>query len=154
MDCCNAKMFFPSDVQMAQLDEITATNNIVLISYSVLAQNKEYHAALPTLCRGCGAALCMYSVLHSRENYYKKMAEEEESKELADEQKVEQDVKDKGTDFLKGKYVKDLSEEEVGWICEFCGVHNRVSKDIRIPDTNDELHIIKRVIGEESKKVF
>lgn len=127
------------------------TNNIVMISYSVLDQIKEYHSAPPTCCRGCSAILSMYSVLHTRQDYYKKMAEEEESKNLEDAQKAEQEMKDKETNFLKGRYLKDLKGDENAWICEFCGVHNRVCGDVEKPATADELYILKDAGIKEGK---
>lgn len=137
-------MYIPSDAVKAEVEEAATTNNIVLISYSVLGQNKESHNTAPTFCRGCGASFCMYSVLYSKEDYYKKMEEESKSEQLKDEQKAEQEKKDQETAFLKGKYLKDLTTEDVAWICEFCGIHNRLAKNVEKPQTGDELYLLKK----------
>lgn len=132
--------------------EVKRVNNIVLISYSVLSQNKEYHSSPPTCCRGCNAILSVYSILLAKEDYYKKMMEEEESKDIEDAKKAEQEMKDKETDFLKGKYVKDLKQDEKAWICEFCGVHNRLAEEVLAPETADELYILKKAVMQEEPK--
>jgi len=144
MECCNARMFFAPDNMVAELEEVTASKNIVRISYSVLAENKEYHHSSPFYCRGCQSALCFYSEILSRDDYYKKMTEEDANEKLNDEKQAEQNKKDQETSFLRGKYIKDLSENEVGWICEFCGVHNKLPKDTLKPQEEDELYLLKK----------
>jgi hypothetical protein len=76
---------------------------------------------------------------------------------VKDEEKAKQEEKDQKTDFLKGKYIKDLSSEEVAWMCEFCGVHNRVPKNVEKPKATDELYLLKKAqttkpVAEEEKK--
>jgi len=144
MECCAGAMLFDADDFSAQFEDHTAAKNIVRISYSVLTEKKEYHYECPCYCRGCGSALCFYSVLLSRDDYYKKMTEEIAAQKLNDEKQAELNKKDEESNFLRGKYIKDLSENEVGWICEFCGVHNRLPKMTLKPEEEDELYIIKK----------
>jgi len=146
-------MFFAPDNMVAELEDVTASKNIVRISYSVLTENKEYHHTLPFYCRGCESALCFYSVVLSKDDYYKKMTEEVAAEKLNDEKEAEQSKKDEETAFLRGKYIKDLSADEAGWICEFCGVHNRLPKDTLKPQEDDELYLIKKTdkVKEEEK---
>ena len=155
MDCCYEDMYFGSyaddfnDEECLDASEkVNTANNIVRISYAILAQAKKPHIASPTTCRACTAALCKYSVLYSHQAYYQKMTDEEAAKVLSDSQKAEQSDKDTTTAFLKGKYLKDVGAEEVVWICEFCGVHNKLSKDIVLPQTEDELYLVKKAHNE------
>jgi len=142
MDACKPRIFFNVNDVMEKEEEI---NNIVRFSYSILSQKKPFNQGPPSLCRGCGASLCKYSELLTRNDYYNKLSNEERSLIISDEKKAQLNDKDKTTDFLKGKYLKDLSVEEVAWICEFCGVHNRLSKNISKPKSEDELYLLKKV---------
>ena len=141
MEACKARIFFSMDEVMAKQEE---ANNIVKFSYSILSQNKAFNQGPPTFCRGCGASICKYSEFLPREDYYKKLNIEAESEQISDEKKAQQDYKDESTDFLKGKYLKGLSVEELAWICEFCGVHNRLLKNVTRPQSEDELYLIKK----------
>jgi len=143
MDVCKPKVFFHMDMDGMQAEQ-EETNNIVKFSYSILARKKAYFDGPPTLCRGCGASLCLYSEFLSRDEYYKKMSIEAGSEQISDAKKAELNKKDEVTGFLKGKYLKDLSLEELAWICEFCGVHNRVPRNIAKPKNEDELYLIKK----------
>jgi len=156
MDCCAGAMFFDEEDDAGLFEDHAASKNIVRISYSVLAEKKEYHYECPWYCRGCGSALCFYSVLLSRDDYYKKMTEEVAAQRLNDEKEAEQSKRDEESVFLRGKYIKDLSENEVGWICEFCGVHNRLPKMTLKPAEEDELYLTKKapIIGNKIEVKF
>jgi len=142
MMACKPKLFYKKhQVEETKQEE---AKNIVKFLYSILAENKPFTQSPPSLCRGCGASICLYSQLLTREDYYKKLNIEAESEQISDEKKAQQDDKDESTDFLKGKYLKGLSVEELAWICEFCGVHNRLLKNVARPQSEDELYLIKK----------
>lgn len=136
----------PSDAKAAAVEDLSSSNNIVLISYATLKEKKKFNTGLPLCCRGCGSALCNYSKLLSKTEYEQKMAEEEFPfpEELNDAQLAQVEDKEKAAAYAKGKFLKDLKKSERGWICEFCEVHNRVPQEIEIPKTEDQLYLVKK----------
>jgi len=138
MGASSSAMYNPSDARAAELDDMALSTNVVVIPYSIILGNKKFCQEPPQSCRGCKAALNMYSVLYSAEHYYQKMQQEPMSDvERAEEEKDAQE-------FLKGKYVKDLKPEEIVWICEFCGVHNRLPVNTVLPTEERTFYLLKK----------
>jgi len=144
MAFCDKMYFPPSDAKAAAVDDLHSTNNIVLIPYSTLKEYKKQHKGVPFSCRGCGSALCYFSKLLSKTEYDRKMIQEEFPGAVNDAMFAQAKDREKKSNFAKGKFLKDLSKDERGWICEFCDVHNRVPKDVTIPQTEDQLYLIKK----------
>ena len=143
-----SKVYLPSDAKAAEINNLALGTHVVLIPYSILLETNTHNPKPPICCRGCEAALNKYSVLHSAEHYYQKM-EGDPSNPKSDVEKAEEEKEAKEKNYLKGEYIKDLKPEEVAWICEFCGVHNRLAVDTVLPEDEKQLYLIKK--GETSK---
>jgi len=147
MGASSSKMYNPSDARAAEIDDMALATNVVVIPYSIILENKKFNQEPPVSCRGCKAALNMYSVLQSAEHYYQKMQQEPQNDiERAEEEKGAQDGK-----FLKGKYVKDLKPEEIVWVCEFCEVHNRLPVDTVLPTEEKAFYLLRKAKQDETK---
>ena len=140
MGASSSQMYYHSDAKAAEIDNIALSTNIVLIPYSIIISNTTYHKQEPHYCRGCGAALNMYSILHSNDSYAQKVAGEP----LSDVELAEEENKKNEPGFWKGRYLRDLKSEEMVWICEFCDVHNRLPADTKLPLQEKELYLVKK----------
>ena len=151
---CKAKLYIPKKEEPVHLLESAKLTNIMRISYSALLENKIYHTSAPICCRACNGALSMYSTICSWENYLNKMTEEGKIKQKNDEERAKEEEKHEEPESLKGKYFEDLRGDESAWICEFCGVHNRVPKDAKLPGSGDELYLLKRNTTTQGKELI
>jgi len=138
-----SKVYLPSDAKAAEINNLALGLNVVLIPYSILLETKDKNSHPPSTCRGCEAVLNCYSVLYSAESYYQKM-KQEDSEPKTDIERAEEEKNEKEKEYLKGEFIKDLKSEEVAWICEFCGVHNRLPANTVLPSQEKQVYLLKK----------
>src|SRR5690554_1488287 len=128
----------PSDQRAAQINDIAADANVILIPFSILGREAKLSPSAPLLCKGCGGCFNCYSEITPKGDYLQKMKEEcgevENDAEKAEEEK---------SGDTKKKWVKNLKDEDKVWICEFCGIHNLIPSDTFLVEGEEQLYLLE-----------
>ena len=104
--------------------------NVFSLNLGTLASDANLATGDPTLCKGCGAYFNSYSKVDGKREGEKKEKEEGEGekKEKADDMEIEKwgVEKERGKEEEKVEMKEEDGAEGSVWVCEFCGLSNRV----------------------------